>query len=548
MDINKKLILFLVLLLSLSLRTYSQWSNNSSLNNAIVIQNDMQTFPQMTTDGKGGAIICWQDNRSGKSDIYSQCIDKSGYIKWSLNGVPIILDTNHQVTPTIASDGLGGAIIAWTDMRVPNSDIYAQRIDSNGNVLWNSNGVNICNANSYQNSPRIISDNNGGSILTWQDNRTNPLGTIYAQRLSALGNPLWANNGVALSTSINGQSMPYIVSDKHKGAIVTWMEYVGSNSNIYVQRIDSNGVIKWNSNGVPIVVLVGYTSRSDHSIIEDGIGGAILTWSDARSITNGDIYAQRIDSNGTIAWPVNGVPICTSGFDQAYPNLVTDGAGGAFITWKDNRTGNDIYAQHINSLGVNQWVSNGIPVCNSPSVFDDYPQIISDGSGGAIISWLTNSPPYDILSQKINSSGNLQWNSGNPILVCSAPNLQNEQQMISDNNGGAILSWRDERIIGEFDIYAQKVFFNGTFNSVSEIQNDDVFNFFPNPTQNVLNIHSKTRISSICIRDVLGNVKAECFPESEKHQLDVRKFNNGLYYLIINTDKGNFTRVFSIIN
>lgn len=51
--------------------------------------------------------------------------------------------TLHQVVP----DGMGGAVVAWQDLRNGvDYDIYAQRMDAYGNMLWASNGILICGA------------------------------------------------------------------------------------------------------------------------------------------------------------------------------------------------------------------------------------------------------------------------------------------------------------------------------------------------------------------------------------------------------------------
>ena len=74
---------------------------------------------------------------------------------------------------------------------------------------------------------------------------------------------------------------------------------------------------------------------------------------DSRPAGNTDIFVQRIDSTGLPKWTANGVAICTEASDQSVPALAEDGNGGAIIVWKDARNGNsDIYAQRINSLGI----------------------------------------------------------------------------------------------------------------------------------------------------------------------------------------------------
>jgi hypothetical protein len=48
-------------------------------------------------------------------------------------------------------------------------------------------------------------------------------------------------------------------------------------------------------------------------------------------------------------WPFNGEGICTAEGYQDYPQLVADGSGGAIITWQDYRSGSDyhVYTQRV---------------------------------------------------------------------------------------------------------------------------------------------------------------------------------------------------------
>ena len=49
----------------------------------------------------------------------------------------------------------------------------------------------------------------------------------------------------------------------------------------------------------------------------------------------------------------NGLPLCTAADNQQVPTIAADGAGGAFVTWQDRRSGSndDIYLQHLNGSG-----------------------------------------------------------------------------------------------------------------------------------------------------------------------------------------------------
>ena len=98
-------------------------------------------------------------------------VSGSAQTLWAKNGVAVSAADEYQMESDIIPDGSGGAIITWMDDRGGNFDIYAQRLDADGNSLWTADGVPVCTATNTQGGPRIASDGWGGAIITWQDNR-----------------------------------------------------------------------------------------------------------------------------------------------------------------------------------------------------------------------------------------------------------------------------------------------------------------------------------------------------------------------------------------
>jgi len=86
----------------------------------------------VTTDGAGGAIATWQDNAT--TDVYARRVTSAGVAQWGAAnaGIPVSTAPNTQIFPMIATDGAGGAIVAWMDARDSTTDIYAQRVMSDG--------------------------------------------------------------------------------------------------------------------------------------------------------------------------------------------------------------------------------------------------------------------------------------------------------------------------------------------------------------------------------------------------------------------------------
>ena len=100
----------------------------------------------MVSDGSGGAIIAWGDYRGDDRDVYAQRINASGVPQWTPNGEIVSAASGSQHEPKLLSDGSGGAIISWADERntcsnplLPlcrNCDIYAQRVNASGVPQW----------------------------------------------------------------------------------------------------------------------------------------------------------------------------------------------------------------------------------------------------------------------------------------------------------------------------------------------------------------------------------------------------------------------------
>lgn len=153
-----------------------------------------QEEPVVTSDGAGGGVIAWYDNRASlpsAANIYAQRVDSTGNPGWSNNGNLVCLFDSVQCSPCATSDGQGGAIVTWFDGRSGYSDtrnIFGQWIDSSGNCHWSAGGLAVCTAQQlqwndiYNRQNQIISDGTGGAILVWHDYR-NGDADIYAQRL-----------------------------------------------------------------------------------------------------------------------------------------------------------------------------------------------------------------------------------------------------------------------------------------------------------------------------------------------------------------------------
>ena len=198
----------------------------------------------MIAEATHGSIVAWAENRGGTWDIYSQRITGNGTVRWQTNGIPVRVATGDQANPKAVPDGAGGAIIVWEDGASGLRDIYAQRVDSTGAQLWDTLGVPVIRSTGDQTGIQVVSDDAGGVIVTWKDNR-NGNNDIYAQRLNPNGQRLWDTLGVQICVWNGEQTVPVICPDGSGGAVIAWQDTRTGNNDIYAQRVTASGSGVW---------------------------------------------------------------------------------------------------------------------------------------------------------------------------------------------------------------------------------------------------------------------------------------------------------------
>jgi len=456
------------------------WPNNPVANVPLCTATNDQVSAAAAPDGAGGAIVAWHDYRSGSADVYVQRVNAAGLAQWTADGVALCTATGSQLTPLVVSDGAGGAVIVWEDQRGGNRDIYAQRVNAAGAVQWTTDGVAVSTATGDQKEFAVVSDGAGGAIVAWSDYRSGTEYDIYAQRVNASGSLQWLGTGVPVCTATSHQFAPALTPGGAGGAIITWWDFRGATADIYAQRVSASGSLQWPSNGFSICTATG--TQQYPVIVSDGLAGAIIVWEDYRGASI-DIYAQRINASGAAQWTADGVALCTAANHQNDLAVVSDGAGGAFVAWSDYRVGAgtycDLYVRRVDGAGTPQWTADGLALCTA-SRDQGFPAMVSDGLGGAIVAWFDqrmDAVTSDIYCQRVSAAGTAQWGSDGMVLS-AATGYQIAPALVSDGAGGAIAAWHDRRSLYYDDIYCQRVDGWGylgvqpTLASVRDVPND----------------------------------------------------------------------------
>ena len=474
---TKKLLLLIAICFINTAYSQQWWNGLAYQNTPICTAATNQSNVQSTTDGKGGAIMVWEDSRNGKSMIYAQRINVDGTIKWAANGIRLSFSDSMQTAPKIVADDKGGAYVVWVQMGANNTtDIWGTHIDSTGSELW-AGGRGICTATGNQSEVSIATTGTGGIngvVVVWTDGRnfaTNGY-DIYIHRLTYNGNLNVAQDGklVTVSNQTQSQVSPQIITSGGNATWIAYRNYMGnaiSGFDIYTSYFDIN------VNQTYSVDVSQQQGNEDHQkLASDGANGVVIVWDLATATATGqNIYAQRVSIAGATQWTAGGITVCGVSGVQGNPEIVADGFGNTIMVWTDGRNSQYpiLYTQRFNSAGVAKWTANGKAV-GSPAVNSQHDvSIVANGTGGAVYAFYdgrfasTSSGSHDIFAQQFDSLGTAIWGAQG-TLVTTAASDQDLPRVVASSNGGYIVTWNDTRNLNS-DIYASKLESNGTLPS-----------------------------------------------------------------------------------
>jgi len=184
---------------------------------------------------------CWQIQSRDK-DIYHQLIGIKGNNIWDRGGKLITKQNGNQSNPqAVAYDS--SIIVSWTNEIKNDHKVFLQKYNLKGNPVWKNGPVSPVNEKSDQFGQKIISDGKNGALLAWIDKRGDlGSGDIYSQRINSSGDLVWHDKGVLVGSHSNSlKSYLSLIPDKRGGAIAIFKDTRNKANEIYGQKIFSTG-------------------------------------------------------------------------------------------------------------------------------------------------------------------------------------------------------------------------------------------------------------------------------------------------------------------
>ncbi|MDH4036170.1 MAG: T9SS type A sorting domain-containing protein [Candidatus Krumholzibacteria bacterium] len=400
-----------------------------------------QTNIEMVADGQGGAVLVWQDYRFTTTgpDIYGQLLDPNGYGLWTPGGTVISAEANAQLNPRLVADGAGGAIFTWEDYRYGNSYVFVQRVDFKGDAAWTPGGVLVTTYGYEGGSPSIATDGQGGAVIAYREESFySSYGTdIVAAHILASGTADYLFD-IWICSATGDQAFPSIAYAGADGWVVAWQDMRSGNWDVYAQRIGADGRQVWAPDGVPMLATT-YPEQSV-AVVAGNAGAALGAWLFENSPNDNDLYATRLNGDDG-AWG-HPEPTLLSAADTP-----SDQGGHVMLTWKaserDTRTMQEITHYTIwREAGV---VAADSPELAAPGAFIDPATMVSDFTGTArrIVVSAAGATTWEYVAT-VPIRYATQYNFNTPTLSDSVGGDPADETYQVLSHAGTFLFWQSE--------------------------------------------------------------------------------------------------------
>ncbi|TXD82088.1 T9SS type A sorting domain-containing protein [Subsaximicrobium wynnwilliamsii] len=261
-----------------------------------------------------------------------------------------------------------------------------------------------------------------------------------------------------------------------------------------------------------------------------------------------DYWIVKLNGQGIVEWDTRlGGSLVDVPWDV---ELTTDGgyivAGYSASTDGDvtgNHGGYDYWVVKIDAAGDLVWEKSLGGTDNDRAI-----SISQTTDGGFILTGYSNSSDgdisenqgsYDGWTVKLDNDGNLQWE-----MSLGGSKSDNFRSIAQTSDGGYVMTgWINSNDSGVVVLYGDSDFWVVKFGAetlgLATNENNDDISVHPNPVSETLYISTKQQVEEVKLYDMLGK---QIFNSNYRSQIDVSRFQSGVYVLKLITDQGQFTK------
>jgi hypothetical protein len=473
--------------------SHAQWTSDAAVNNPISTAANGQDVCKVAGSPDGSTWFAWYTSVPAPEfyNVRIQRLDRAGVAQLGPDGMLVsnfVVGSATFGDMDLRTDSAGNALLVFNDQRPGTSggtdlELSAYRIAPDGSMLWGPNGVQLTDDTFANNTGRIAQTTDGNFTVVFDRvngaaGNTPPRGLLM-QRIDATGNILLAPGGVLIAGSgvggavaTDGPGFQNMVASDNNSVIVIYGRDTRSFTSARrptIQKYSDTGVGLWNG-GLAIELSTSVFPVSTYPpLLSDGAGGAIVSWLDSRTGVN-QCWVQRLNAAGTLAYAAGGASAgMTAGqlrFSGTTP--IVGPQNEVYVFWSETSSSQGsraIYGQRLNADGSRAWGDAGIALTPFDTEIEEFIRSapVECGAAGAIVTWKDTQPATinsTVQAIRVDGDGDVVWTTS-PLIVSSVLSSKGRFPIATLPDSSSVLLWSDNRTDAN-DLYAMKINTDGT--------------------------------------------------------------------------------------
>jgi hypothetical protein len=278
--------------------------------------------------------------------------------------------------------------------------------------------------------------------------------------------PASADSNLLICNRAGEQTVPKVAAAADGGCYVCWQDQASGNYDLYLQRLDAQGVPQWVSGGLLISNHPQETWITDYDMTVDSADHAVIAINDIRNGGDWDIYAYRISPMGLSVWGANGLTISDNEDFEPDPRVIATRSGNIVFAWmEETATSTVVNVRKVTPAGADAWTPAQRTIAGPNGL--SIPRIAAADNDAVIVQYLWHTGteywlPRYIRAQKYDSLGGAMW-SDTGVVISNAGGIavQMKPNIRPDGTGGAYSYWYDTRA-NHHHVFVQHLLSNGT--------------------------------------------------------------------------------------
>lgn len=494
-----KIKLFLLFLLA-TISLQAQWTPLTDVNTEVATSNTDDMKVLGTVNGKTVSVFWKVVGSPVNYELRMQVLNNQGVKQLGPDGVLVSNNMSMSTSTAIMKLAVDQNENVYIGATGTNGGIgFAFKLDINGNHLWGPNGINL--GSGYV--VTILPLSTGEAVIAW-----NASNQTMMQKYSATGTPIWASAQQVSNGATNGKSPGDLFElSNNEFLLVFHVISFGINSTLWAQKYSSMGLPLW-TNPVQLsnkstVWNTSYSATQDGNIVYYGYKGA--------TGTHFDSYLQRINPDGTLPWGINGKDFDITTTRNEMDTKIAYSAGSPYVWSICNYTNSaqstyGVYIQKFDKVtGDRQFTDTAkviYPIGTWKVNAGDL-QIVNGFPVFLVKSGLDNgATPTSLHACKLDANGAFFWPSETEPMgtfIASKKRIH----FSKTNNGKVVATFIETKATGGSKIYAQSVALNTNNTGTAIVTACNSYTWINNVTYTVSNNSATVLLTNVTGGDSL---------------------------------------------